>query len=248
MMHRFAFVAVAALLPVYAFAADAAPSFTALTSIPGVQEAVASQSLAILLNNLYKLCIGLAAVIAVLKIIQGGVTYMLGDSVTEKKEAKHHIAMAVLGLVFILSPYLVFSVIDPRILKLDVDVSGLKPDPVVPHPTAEDYTDDGEFLGDGVGEAGGGAGQQGTGPTGLNWVYRFASGEYFFVLGSEIRSPEEGINCYSLYGESHRTIEECRAQKAEWYEAGDTVFHDCARSDGNDVRVHINTGLPICEF
>ena len=127
MMHRFAFVAVAALLPVYAFAADAAPSFIPLTSIPGIQEAVASDSLAILLNNLYKLCIGLAAVIAVLKIIQGGVTYMLGDSVTEKKEAKHHIAMAVLGLVFILSPYLVFSVIDPRILKLDVDVSGLKP-------------------------------------------------------------------------------------------------------------------------
>jgi hypothetical protein len=136
MMHRFAFVAVAALLPVYAFAADAAPSFIPLTSIPGIQEAVASDSLAILLNNLYKLCIGLAAVIAVLKIIQGGVTYMLGDSVTEKKEAKHHIAMAVLGLVFILSPYLVFSVIDPRILKLDVDVSGLKPPAVTPQAAA----------------------------------------------------------------------------------------------------------------
>ena len=68
----------------------AAPSFIALTSIPGVQEAADSKSLAILLNNLYRICLGAAAVIAVLKIVQGGVTYMLGDSVTEKKEAKHH--------------------------------------------------------------------------------------------------------------------------------------------------------------
>lgn len=132
-----------AVAPSSAFAADGmidlslqgnyeAPEFLALTSIPGVQEAANSRSLAILLNNLYRLCIGAAAVIAVLKIVQGGVTYMLGDSVTEKKEAKHHITMAVLGLVFILSPYLVFNVIDPRILKLDVDVSGLTPGPVTP--------------------------------------------------------------------------------------------------------------------
>jgi hypothetical protein len=132
-----------AALPSPAFAANtvidttfqgnyATPTFTALTSIPGVQEAANSRSLAILLNNLYRICIGAAAVIAVLKIVQGGITYMLGDSVTEKKEAKHHITMAVLGLVFILSPYLVFNVIDPRILKLDVDVSGLAPGPVAP--------------------------------------------------------------------------------------------------------------------
>lgn len=106
-----------------------AQGFVALTSIPGIQEAGNAESISILLNNLYRICIGLAAVIAVLKIIQGGVTYMLGDSITEKKEAKHHITMAILGLVLVLSPYLVFSIIDPRILNLDVDVSKLAPEP-----------------------------------------------------------------------------------------------------------------------
>ena len=52
---------------------------------------------------------------------------MLGDSVTEKREARHHIALAVFGLVLVLSPAIVFGVIDPRILNLNVDVSKLNP-------------------------------------------------------------------------------------------------------------------------
>ncbi len=240
-----------ATIPSFVFAAEA-PSFTALTSIPGVQEAANSQSLAILLNNLYRLCIGAAAVIAVLKIVQGGVIYMLGDSITEKKDAKHHITMAVLGLLFLLTPYLVFSVIDPRILRLDVDVSGLTPGPVTPQPTAEDYTDDGEFLGDGVGDPGGGVGQEGDGPAGLNWVYRFAAGQYFYVVGEEIRSPEEGVNCYALDAAAAATAQACQTALTTYLTdvgAENPVrIHDCVLSNGNDVNVHVNTNLPICEY
>jgi Type IV secretion system pilin len=107
-----------------------AQDFVPLTSIPGIQEAASANSIGTFLNSLYRLCIGAAAVIAVLKIIQGGITYMMGDSITEKRDAKHNISMAIFGLVLVLSPYLVFSIIDPRILRLDVDLSTLAPPPI----------------------------------------------------------------------------------------------------------------------
>lgn len=106
-------------------AASAAQSFTPLTSIPGIAEAAQSADLPAFLNNLYRICIGAAGVLAVLQIIRGGITYMLGDSVTEKREARHHIALAVFGLVLVLAPAIVFGVIDPKILNLTVGVSAL---------------------------------------------------------------------------------------------------------------------------
>jgi hypothetical protein len=130
-----------------------AQSFTPLTSLPGVADATSSPDLAAFLSNIYKLCIGAAAILAVLKIIQGGITYMLGDSITEKKEARHHIAMAVLGLVLVLSPALVFGIIDQRILSLDIgkSIEKLATEPGdgsgnqngVPSPGADTGTDNG---------------------------------------------------------------------------------------------------------
>lgn len=102
-------------------------SFIPLTSITGIGQAGATPDIPAFLNNLYKICIGLAAALAVIKIVQGGVVYMLGDSVTETREARHHIAMAVFGLVLVLSPAIVFGIIDPRILDLNIDLSGLTP-------------------------------------------------------------------------------------------------------------------------
>lgn len=103
-------------------------SFQPLTSIPGIAEAAQAANLPAFLNTLYKICIGAAGVLAVLQIIRGGMTYMLGDSVFEKREARHHIALAIFGLVLVLSPAIVFGIIDPRILDLKVDTSVLTPD------------------------------------------------------------------------------------------------------------------------
>ncbi|MGB4076520.1 MAG: pilin [Minisyncoccia bacterium] len=107
----------------------ATQSFVPLTSIPGIAEAAASPDIATFLNVLYKICIGIAAVLAVVQIARGGITYMLGDGVTEKREARHHIYLAVFGLVLVLSPVIVFSIIDTRILDLKINTSGLTPDP-----------------------------------------------------------------------------------------------------------------------
>lgn len=103
------------------------PDFQPLTTIPGIREAAQSQNLAAFLDTLYKLCIGIAAVLAIVQILRGGITYMLGDSVTEKRDAKHHIYMALFGLLLVLSPAIIFGIIDSRILNLNINVSRLAP-------------------------------------------------------------------------------------------------------------------------
>lgn len=95
-------------------------AFVPLTSIPGIQSAGNAATLPDFLNSLYKLAIGVAAVLAVLQIVRAGVMYMGGDSITEKKDAKNLIALSVGGLILVLSPVIVFSIINPKILSLQI--------------------------------------------------------------------------------------------------------------------------------
>ena len=46
--------------------------------------------------------------------------YMGGDSVTETKQARALIGSSILGLVLVLSPAVVFGIINPNILNLNV--------------------------------------------------------------------------------------------------------------------------------
>lgn len=101
--------------------------FIPLTDLPGLREAANSSTIPVFLNNVYKLCIGAAAVLAVLQIMRGGITYMLGDSITEKKEARTLMLMSVVGLMLVLSPVIVFGLIDPRILSLQLNFGNLAP-------------------------------------------------------------------------------------------------------------------------
>ncbi len=112
-------------VPFFAFAADT--SFIPLTSIPGIDISTAP-TLPAFLNSLYKLCIGAAAVVAILQIMRAGVQIMRANSGSflANKEAKDLISSAVIGLVLVLSPYFVFSIINPSILDLNLDVSGLQ--------------------------------------------------------------------------------------------------------------------------
>jgi hypothetical protein len=60
--------------------------------------------------------------------MRAGVMYMGGDSITEKKEARDLISMSVIGLILVLSPVIVFSIINPDILSLRL--GAIKLDPV----------------------------------------------------------------------------------------------------------------------
>lgn len=107
-----------------ALAADpSAPTFVPLTTLPGIKDASGASNLPVLLSEIYKICIGLAATLTVLQLIRAGVLYMGGDSITEKKEARDIIGMSIAGLLLVLSPTIVFGIINPNILKLDLTQS-----------------------------------------------------------------------------------------------------------------------------
>ncbi|HVX90110.1 MAG TPA: pilin [Candidatus Paceibacterota bacterium] len=99
--------------------------FVPLTDIPVFTSFNPSAGLPVALNSIYYICIGIAVVIAVLQLARAGITYMLAESLTSKEEARHLIGASVLGLVLVLSPYLVFKLINPAILTLNINTSGL---------------------------------------------------------------------------------------------------------------------------
>ncbi len=101
-------------------AAPANGGFVALTNLPVLKNLTTAPDLGTFLNAIYKYCVGLAAVLAVIQIMRAGIIYMGGDSVTEVKQARELISTAILGLVLVLSPVLVFSIIDKRILNLNI--------------------------------------------------------------------------------------------------------------------------------
>jgi hypothetical protein len=111
--------------------------FVPLTSVPAFQQIAngGANGLSGFLNQLYVLCVGASALLAVVIITYAGVEYSLGDSVTEKRNARQRITMALLGLVLVLSPTIVFGIINPNILSLKIDTSTLAPGGTIPTPS-----------------------------------------------------------------------------------------------------------------
>jgi hypothetical protein len=78
-----------------------------------------------LINNLYALSIVLAALLAVIKIIIGGVKWMLSDIVTTKQDAKKEIWTALIGLLIVISAVLVLNVINPQTATINLQLNKL---------------------------------------------------------------------------------------------------------------------------
>jgi hypothetical protein len=117
----------ALLTPVLVFAEDTA--FVPLTNLPGISGVSGSPDITSILNNIYRICIGAAAVIAVFQIMRAGVMFMFNKgSISENQEAKQLVQMSILGLILVLSPVIIFSIINPKILELNFGVDQLKTD------------------------------------------------------------------------------------------------------------------------
>lgn len=104
-----------------------AQGFVPLAPIPGLTDIsptsiIDPNTLATFFNNLYKYLIGLAATLAVIEIIWGGLQYATTESIGNKEEGKNRIRQAIFGLVLVLSPVLVFSIINPSILNLSLNL------------------------------------------------------------------------------------------------------------------------------
>lgn len=102
-------------------------SFVPLAEIPGLTsgDVANSSDLASFFNNLYKYLIGLAAILAIIEIIWGGLEYSTQDNISKKSDGKARIYQALSGLLLVLAPALVFGIINPSILNLGVNLSPL---------------------------------------------------------------------------------------------------------------------------
>jgi hypothetical protein len=89
-----------------------------LVGIPGVDNAASNFNQYI--NQLYFLSISIAALLAVIKIITGGVKWMLTGLVTSKEDAKNDIRSALLGLLLIISAVLILGTINPQLTNLEM--------------------------------------------------------------------------------------------------------------------------------
>ena len=87
-----------------------------VNNLPGVTDA---SNLPDLLNGLFTITIGIAAILAVLMIGIGGFQYMGTDSFSSKESAKKRITSALIGLGIILGSVLILSTINPNIVDLD---------------------------------------------------------------------------------------------------------------------------------
>lgn len=105
-----------------------AKGFTALAPIPDLTtgKIAAEAGLASFFNNLYKYLIGLAATLAVIQITWAGFEIAFNkEDVSKITDSKGKIYNALLGLVLVLSPVLVFTIINPSILNLSLNLPPL---------------------------------------------------------------------------------------------------------------------------
>lgn len=110
-----------------------AQGFVPLAPIPGLTQGATADTagLANFFNNLYKYLIGVAAILAVIEIIWGGIEISTKDSVSAKSDGRQRIYNAIGGLALTLSPVLVFSIINPSILNLSINLPALDTAPGV---------------------------------------------------------------------------------------------------------------------
>lgn len=106
---------------------SAGSGFVPITNFPAFTSYTSSSSLAPFINNLYTYAIGIAAILAVIEIIWGGFLWMgSGASVSNKEAGRNKIVMSIFGLVLVLSPYLILSILNPNMLNLKLDTNSMR--------------------------------------------------------------------------------------------------------------------------
>lgn len=96
-----------------------------LAPLPGVP-ADQNVSLASYLTAMFRLFLGLAAVMAVLMIVVGGFQYMTTDAIQDKKDGKERIKNALWGLVLALAAVLILETVNPKLLEFNLELKKLE--------------------------------------------------------------------------------------------------------------------------
>lgn len=118
------------------FSNDAQTSeFVPLAGLPGLTDNTQSRTLADYINVLFRLAIGLGALAAVIRITIAGIKYMGDDSFSSKQSAKEDIKNSLLGILILLSTFIILYLINPNILNLNI-LQSLQPPRTAQVPTS----------------------------------------------------------------------------------------------------------------
>lgn len=100
-------------------------SYEPLVPLPHVsdQGAQGTSQLSKYVIGMFQLLIGIAAALAVIMIVIGGIEYMSTDAISGKSDGRKKIENALWGLALAISSYLILSTIDPYFLNSDIDVN-----------------------------------------------------------------------------------------------------------------------------
>lgn len=101
------------------FAAD---DYVALTTIPGATVAGQTANPTDVVKRIYSISIGIAAILAVIMIIFGGIQYATTESVTGKGIANDHIKSAFFGLILLIGSYLILKTINSQLVNINLDL------------------------------------------------------------------------------------------------------------------------------
>lgn len=118
-------LAVSYAVPVIAFAAG---GFVPLTKDANFQKMLApatggtsgTTDLTSFINSAFKMLLSVGGILAVLRIAYAGYQYMSSDAWGEKSHAKEILGDVVIGMLLLLSVYLILYQINPQILELKI--------------------------------------------------------------------------------------------------------------------------------
>ena len=103
-----------------------AQNYVPLAQLPGVGTSVNTSSLSNYLQSIFQIGIAVAAGLAVIMIVLGGIEYMSTDAIGGKEEGKEKITSALWGLLLALSAWLILNTINPKLLDMNLQVSGVQ--------------------------------------------------------------------------------------------------------------------------
>ena len=109
--------AVCVYLSLFVFVgAEEGTSYTLLEKLPGIGEGGVVKDFGTYLSQMFTLSLQLATVLAVVMISYGGFKYLTTESFTGTSDAKKIITNAVIGLVLLLTSWLLLYTINPDLV------------------------------------------------------------------------------------------------------------------------------------
>ena len=111
---------------IVALAQETDLSYTVLAPLPGVGDSGdKTTTLEKYVPAVFKLAIGLSAVVVVLMIVIGGFQYISSDALMKKTEGRERIKNAVFGLVLVISAWLILNTINPNLLNINLNIDSV---------------------------------------------------------------------------------------------------------------------------